>query len=340
MRPFRLLLISLLLVASGTGLANTNHYRGVIGDEPWQLELSIDGNAVLGRLVHDYLPLQLESGGSYDTDDNSLVARFGLAGGEMMGTMLGEPDPFGSFEGSFLAADALTPFRFEQVAQYVDYSYSQNRIMATTTYPLFTSPRLADMNAFVQPDLLAEQLEFVELAQQADLEGNIRTEWWFDSRASIEYAAPGLLSALVTVSTYTGGAHSNLEYWSYNLTLLGTQHRPFELADLFLEDSGWFDSLSGLILADLSEQQADWVLDGSVTGFEPGDLEVFVLSPSGVRFILAPYKVGPWVSGSFVVNVPLSDLAGLFNPEGPIRHLKMNGHFTGSQPLPYTAGRD
>src|SRR5690625_459704 len=198
MRWLRALLSVLLLGALSLGQASTSYYRGFIGDEPWQLELSIDGAAVRGRLTHDFLPLQLEAGGSYDEEDNSVVARFGLAGGELSGTMLGEPDPFGAFEGSFLASGTLTPFRFEQVAQYVDYRYSQGRIEATSTYPFFSSNRLADMNVFVQPDLLAEQLEFIELAQQADLSGDIMHGWWFDSRATVEYAAPGLLSVLVT----------------------------------------------------------------------------------------------------------------------------------------------
>lgn len=343
MRTLRIVLAALLLGSFSLGLASKNYYRGFIGDEPWQLELSIDGTAVWGRLIHDHLPLQLEAGGSYDEADNSLVARFGLAGGELMGTMLGEPDPFGTFEGSFLAQDSLTPFRFELIAQHVDYSYSQARIQAVSTYPFFSSPRMADMNAFVQPDLLAEQIEFVELAQQADLEGLIRHDWWFESWVTIEYAAPALLSSLVTVNHYTGGAHQNLDYWSYNLTLIGTQPRPFDLADLFLPDSNWLEQLSELVLQDLAgqEQSADWVLDGSITELSASDLEVFLISPSGLRFIMAPYKVGPWASGTFLVNLPLSELSGLLDPAGPIKHLQSADHdyFSITRGLHHAAGR-
>lgn len=345
MRFSRVLYGIVLLSLLQLGWAETSYYRGFIGDEPWQLELSIDGSAVRGRLTHDFLPLQLEAGGSYDRADNSLVARFGLAGGELSGTLLGEPDPFGTFEGSFLASGTLTPFRFEQVAQYVDYRYSQARIEATSTYPFFSSNRLAAMNSFVQPDLMAEQIEFVELAQQADLSGDIRHGWWFDSRATIEYAAPGLLSALVTVSHYTGGAHPNREYWSYNLTLLGTQHRPFDLADLFLDGSDWFSRVEQLVLRELASQEADWVVNGSINALDPAELEVFLLSPSGLQFILAPYLVGPWSAGTFTVSVPLKELEELFDPEGPVRHLNPGGpgYFSArpaSRQLPGYAGRN
>src|SRR5690625_3651004 len=238
----------LLLLACGSVLAGGSWYRGFIGDEPWQLELNIEGDLVRGRLTHDSLPLQLEGAGTWLEDDGSLVARFGLAGREMHGTLLAGTGTAKVLEGSFLADDGLQPLRFEQVARYVDHTFSQDRIEATSTYPFFVSPRLVDLNDFVQPDLMAEQIRFVQMAQQADLSGLITHDWWFDSRARIEYVTPGLLSALVTVSDYTGGAHSNVAYWSYNLALTGTRLRPFTLADLFLADSDWLAALGTLVL--------------------------------------------------------------------------------------------
>lgn len=317
----RKIILSLLVgvLLAGQSAVATSYFRGFIGDEPWQFELSIDGTAVRGRLTHDYLPLQLEAGGSFDADDSSVVARFGLSEGELQGTLLGEPDESGSFQGTYLSPSGMETFQFEQVAVYVDYTFNQEQIEATSTYPFFTSPRLQDLNNHVQPDLMAEQIQFVQLAQQAGVDGLLRHGWWFDSRARIEYAAPGLLSSLVTVSDYTGGAHPNLYYWSYNLALTGTRLRPFELADLFLADSGWLDSLSQLVLAELHEQGADWVLDGSVNGFSEADLQVFVISPIGLQFVLAPYQVGPWSSGTFTVLVPLDELSDLLDPEGPTR---------------------
>src|SRR5690625_4402256 len=99
MRRLLLAALLLLLAAGGQALAETVYFRGFIGEEPWQLELSIDGNAVRGRLTHDHLPLLLEAGGSFDEQDSSIVARFGLAGGELSGTLLGEPNTAGTFEG-------------------------------------------------------------------------------------------------------------------------------------------------------------------------------------------------------------------------------------------------
>lgn len=317
-------LTAVLLLALSQATA-ANYYRGFIGEEPWQLELSIDGNAVRGRLTHDYLPLQLEAGGSFDSNDNSIVARFGLTEGELIGTMLGEPDPFGKFQGTFLTAGGIEQFSFEQVAVYVDYSFNQDLIQATSTYPFFTSPRLQELNNHVQPDLMAEQIQFVQMAQAAGVNGDILHGWWFDSRATIEYAAPGLLSSLVTVSDYTGGPHASLNYWSYNLALTGTRLRPFDLGDLFLPDSPWLQVLGELVLADLHGQGADWIVDATITEVTETDLQVFVLGPVGLQFVLAPYQVGPWSSGSFTVSIPLEELDGLLDPEGPIRLLWREG---------------
>lgn len=325
MRLKHFLALTVILTLAFSQVAAANYYRGYIGGEPWQLELSIDDNAVRGRLTHDYLPLQLEAGGSFDGNDNSVVARFGLSEGELSGTLLGEPDPFGSFQGTFLTADGIEPFSFEQVAVYVDYTFSQDLIQATSTYPFFTSPRLQELNNHVQPDLMAEQIQFVQMAQAAGVSGDITHGWWFDSRATIEYAAPGLLSSLVTVSDYTGGAHPTLNYWSYNLALTGTRLRPFDLGDLFTEDSGWLQILGGLVLADLRDQGADWVLNDTVTEVTEADLQVFVIGPVGLQFVLAPYQVGPWSSGSFTVLVPLDELDGLFDPNGPARLLRLEG---------------
>ncbi len=315
----RFALIVTMLFSTAALADSTVYYRGVIGEEPWQLELSIDGTALRGRLLHDLLPLQLEAGGTFSPEDSSLVARFVYGDPEQQGTLLGETGPDGSMSGTFLSGDLMQPFRFEQVAHYVDYTFRQERIEATSTYPFFTSRRLSDLNAYVQPDLMAEQIAFVQAAQEADIDGDIRSSWWFDSRATLEYAAPGLLSSLVTVSEYQGGAHPSLDYWAYNLVLTGTRMRPFYLADLFLPDSDWLDEVSDLVLAALREQQADWVLNGTVTGLDEDDLQVFLLSPAGVQFILAPYQVGPWVAGTFTVRIPLEQLAELLDPEGPVR---------------------
>lgn len=311
----------LLILLTGQSVTATGYYRGFIGEEPWQFELSIDEGAVRCRLTHDYLPLQLEAGGSFDAGDSSVVARFGLSEGQLQGTLLGGPDESGTFQGTYLSPSGVEQFTFEQVAVYVDYSFNQEQIQATSTYPFFTSPRLQDLNDHVQPDLMAEQIQFVQRAQQAGVDGLIRHDWWFDSRARIEYAAPGLLSTLVTVSDYTGGAHPTLNYWSYNLAMTGTRLRPFELADLFAEDSDWLPEISDILLAELADQGADWVKDGSVDALTETDLQVFVISPIGLQFILAPYQVGPWASGTFTVRIPLADISELLDPEGPARLL-------------------
>jgi len=64
----------LALLLSCAALAGGSWYRGVIGDEPWQLELNIEGELVRGRLTHDALPLQLEGAGSFLEADGTLVA--------------------------------------------------------------------------------------------------------------------------------------------------------------------------------------------------------------------------------------------------------------------------
>lgn len=311
------LLLALAGLAFAQDQAHRNYYRGTIGDEPWQLELSIDGGSVRGRLTHDTQPLQLELGGRYDESDDSLILRFGVPGGELSGTLFGEPDEAGVFEGRSLGKDGLQPFRFDQVAHYVDFSFRQGPISATSTYPFFTSQRMAGMNEFVQPDLLAAQLEFVQLAQEADIRGEIRFEWWFDSWVTIEYATPGLLSMLVSVNQYTGGAHPNTYYRAYNLAYVGTRLRPFELGDLFLDDSPYLDELNRIIVSSLRAQEGSWFADGSTDRLAEDELQVFTLSPGGLQFVFAPYAVGPYVAGTFTTHVPLEAVAHLLDPAGP-----------------------
>ncbi len=318
----RRLLAILALSVPAAALAQEHpelhYYRGYIGEQPWQLELYMEDGVVRGRLTHDYAPLVLEAGGSFSESDNSVIVRFGTPGAELSGTLIGEPDPAGVFAGTMLGVHGLMDFRFEQVAEYVDFHIRQGRLDMLSTYPYFTSPRLANMNEYVQPDVMASQLEFMQLAQEADIEGLVRHEWWFDSWTTIEYAAPGLLSALVTVNEYAGGAHPNRQYWSYNLAYLGTRLRPFELEDLFLDDADYLGLLSPLVMEDLLEQGgADWIEDGTITSLGDEDLAVFTVSPSGLNFIFPPYAVGPWVSGTFLVQVPLETVAPLLDPAGP-----------------------
>lgn len=141
----------------------------------------------------------------------------------------------------------------------------------------------------------------------------------------LEMELPGFLSLQGTMWMYTGGAHGNVEYG----TILWSQDAGGEVPITALFEAGGPDAPVWQVLSD--DLYERWMAEWSERAGEPLDpaddswqqgarttlapkpesFSAFLLLPSdvadkagGLRFIYAPYALGPYAAGAFEFEVP------------------------------------
>jgi hypothetical protein len=88
------------------------------------------------------------------------------------------------------------------------------------------------------------------------------------------------------------------------------------LGDLFLPETDYINAIGSLV---------DPVLEGRGVGYQLGtaadmmqERENWNLLTEGLRINFDVYEVAPYAAGPQYVMIPWSDLAGIFDPNGPI----------------------
>lgn len=110
-----------------------------------------------------------------------------------------------------------------------------------------------------------------------------------------------------TIYEYTGGAHGNTAFRTFNFNL--NEEREITLDDL-LDDAG-LETVEPIARQQLQDRlgemlDADWLEEG--TAPNPQNYQHFVLTPEAIVFYFPPYQVAPYAAGTQSVAVPLSDL--------------------------------
>jgi hypothetical protein len=132
---------------------------------------------------------------------------------------------------------------------------------------------------------------------------------------------------------YTGGAHENYRFVTYNFALQPVAHLP--LASFFEYDYGkilgsqsrealkkqsWDRSLSSEFFADIfasEEVDKNWLVSG--TTFDRSVEVYFTFSGEGLTLYFPPYQVAPFAAGTWEVTLPYYDLREILRPNGPHR---------------------
>jgi hypothetical protein len=150
------------------------------------------------------------------------------------------------------------------------------------------------------------------------------------SQVLVDFGHP-LLSLLMGVSPYTGGAHPG--YYHVPIILDLAAGRQIELADLFLPGSDYLARLSELSIEQL--RQREYVFPEvlqftpspeqqgvpSGAGPEPSNYRVWAPGPQGLWIVFDPYQVAAWAAGPQYVLIPYESLADILDPAGPLGNL-------------------
>ena len=129
-----------------------------------------------------------------------------------------------------------------------------------------------------------------------------------------------ILSLLVAVSPYTGGAHPGLYHVPLNLDF--TTGQVLQLADLFTPGSNYLGLIAQIATADLKGREAIFQEQlETYAGPNPDNYRLWELGPDGLWIVFDPYQVAPWAAGPQFVLIPYEDLAGILDPGGPLGNL-------------------
>lgn len=134
--------------------------------------------------------------------------------------------------------------------------------------------------------------------------------WTSYTEFEVKLVTTNFLSACSVNHWYTGGAHGNYFYTSFNYfgeTAESTE--PFDLRAIMGEDG--IRRCSDICLERLREQGASSVLDGFIEELSLEELSVFTVNPWGLVFHFSPYAVGSYVQGAFHVMVPAIEVSDM-----------------------------
>jgi hypothetical protein len=144
----------------------------------------------------------------------------------------------------------------------------------------------------------------------------------YDAKTTVSIERPGLVTGYITRYENTGGAHPMTYYQGFNVGMVKGRAKDLALGDLFRADEDARNVAAAHIRAKLANDPRAVYLGGADSN--PSDAELtsaWVLTPSGVTFLLQPYIAGPYAAGSFFVKVPFAEFGERLDRNGPLKPL-------------------
>lgn len=302
------------------------HFSGAIGFDPphkFYMTLTRDGDKLLGTYHYLSKGIPIDLAGTIEDDGRFTLEESveGKTTGRFEGRLL--QGPYTKIEGRWTNADGTRIFPFEapQFAQtqrlHWEASLSRGAFEGDIAYPMFDSP-LDKASSRIREDLSRRYAEFDKQMREMlnDLpEGIEARTYTFDATDyTVEFHFGELVSVVYQIFVDGGGAHPNRFFVAYNLTPGGS----VSLADLFKPGAPYAEELSKRLIDDLRRQEAQWVVDGQLTGLKPEEFPPFAVTPRGLLFLFDPYVAGPYAQGEFTVEIPYEAVQGMLKDDTPL----------------------
>lgn len=312
--------IIILSVACLAGFSSSLYLAGSINEKyPIFMFLAVEGKTANGWYYYQsqggklILVGQVTGEGVITLDEQGAD---GKVTGHFKGTLAD-----GIFKGQWNNASANYNFSLTSVAETMTANLTKDDAFSVTNeFPFFTgSARAVSLNKDIFQTNQQQITDFFNNCYEffSDLKAedrNIPAPWTSELSYTIELYNDSLISIMFSSYDYSGGAHGNTYYFVKNYRLTPTGFKPLALTDVF-KNNTIANGLSALIVANLKEQQASSVVDGEKQSFKPDELQFFTLTPAGINFHFAPYEVGAYAEGAFVVFIPYEKLKPLLNKE-------------------------
>lgn len=202
---------------------------------------------------------------------------------------------------------------FEILAVYMnETTILKNDLSYSVQYPYFLPAKYAPLNEAIRGEILKANAALTDHFSDPQkmtraMEGILKYDR-IDS-FEIQFAGSKIISILNSSYFYTGGAHGNYVYESFNYAVSDDQFRRLELSSILSLNSARFNLLNRLLVEKLKEKKATFVLDGSVNAFEMGELSPsFSIKENGFVFTFAPYMVDAYAAGTYEIFISFDEI--------------------------------
>lgn len=150
-------------------------------------------------------------------------------------------------------------------------------------------------------------------------------QWAQDTVATVSLAQPDLVTAYIESYEFRGGAHGMTTYRGVNVGMVNGEARELRLEDLFAPGVPARRLMLDAIKESLrANPRAAWFKPDADPSFLPSDdslVAQWVLTPTGITFLLEQYLAGPYAVGAFFVKIPYSEYEDQLDPNGPLSPL-------------------
>jgi len=184
----------------------------------------------------------------------------------------------------------------------------------TAKVPVFThkTPVTAMTNNAMMAWVKSEQSKAAKQWGKPPKDSPVKEYTW-DAAPTVSYFyAPRLASVSFLVYEYSGGAHPNHWYRTFNYGTVDGKAKRLTITDLFAKTTNAADikqQITDLLLNKARlEERASFVNDGTVTKLSEELLNSFVVERDGIKYLIAPYEFGAYAEGDFQIKLSLSEL--------------------------------
>ncbi len=302
------------------------YYLGTVGENQVQLELTLTGAELTGTYFYNLIgtPIELRGQQTGEATETGLpftveeLDENGKAVAKFEGELSSSYQEIGStFSGLWscdeCASPAPKPFSFTRVAEFARISFQQNQIETTATYPVFSGDLAVFNEALNQGEIINSILGDFRQGQEVQRDASLYYAWTSHAHYTVRYAGEHLLSLLVTVDSYTGGAHGNFGFGGYTFLRTDGTVARLEFQDLFTPNAD-LSPVAQFVKNDLTNQGASFIPE-DFNEQTLVNLSAFTLSPKGITFHFSPYAVGSYAEGYYEVVVPFEELKGILRSE-------------------------
>lgn len=183
-----------------------------------------------------------------------------------------------------------------------DYKNKSGKLLLTSdrSYPIITANNESatkKINA-VFTSLRENDLKYVKEIKEMSLEDSLNVNYSFITYYEIRSHINTFLSLTQLFRDYTGGAHGNYAYVSYNFDL--NTGKQLQLSDLFndVKDYLYINIKKQMKAMDDESFYDDFTLDNMIWYIEGDNLVI----------LFNPYDIAPYVAGAPIFNISLKSL--------------------------------
>jgi hypothetical protein len=219
-----------------------------------------------------------------------------------------------SQKGLPLTDDAVVPEESLNILAKTDKKVVKETktVSINATYPEFENvPAVinSDIKSFVD-----NEVSNIEKLVADGMPDSVVASYSFQASYEIEQANTDYVSLVFTVSEYTGGAHPNQYYRTFNYDI--DTGKEMALKDLFPGDDTYLNSLKPKIKVGVHDELEARLAEAGDGSMDPDEMlfedirdldetafQRFTFGKDYVRFFFSPYDIAPYAAGPIIVKV-------------------------------------